>query len=222
MTDKATAIIRRLSSAFRQDIESNNYKIARIPADELDELKGILRKIQYSHYLDTAEGQSLDNIAELMELSRDGLSDADFRAMIGSTAVFRMSNGTLEDIKNVVSVLSGVDIDKITIMESYEDNAFSIRIEQPPKSDFTLTSFNKNVNSTKAAGVQYLQDILTIVLTPSLLESHVTREGAAWTIGKVVVIKYDEFIFGNSMFGECIFGNPCELHRTIPGTITVT
>ncbi|MBN2734705.1 MAG: hypothetical protein JXQ82_07615 [Methanomicrobiaceae archaeon] len=221
MTDRVTAIIRRLSSAFRQDTESNNYKITRMPADELDELENILEDIRDAHLLDYATGQSLDYIADLLELSREGLSDADFRALIGSTVVFRMSNGTLDDIKNVVSVLSGVDTNKITIVESDDDNAFSIRIEESPSASFTLTSFNKNINSTKAAGVKYLHECLIIYLA-ALWERHIADNDGTATHSTATLLCQSEFIFGNSYFGDATFGDPCETHRSLPGEATLT
>lgn len=220
MTDRAAAILRRLSSAFRQDRDSNNYRIVRIQADELDEISAVIEDIVQAHNLEFSSGRSLDYLAELLELERNGLSDDDFRALIAATAVFRRSSGTIADIKNVVSSITGVPEDGIAIHED-GDTSFSIELQSPNQNPFSLTIFNQNVNDAKAAGVKYLADDLVMTLTPGIWISLVTREGAAWVVGKIMILGTSKYIFGNSEFGEATFGDPCMTCRTTSGTLTV-
>lgn len=220
MTDRAITIIRRLSSAFRQDIDSNNYKLAKIKADELDVINTAIVDIREAHILEAASGKSLGYLADLLELERESLSDDDFRSLIAATAVYRRSNGTIADIKNVVSWVTGVPIEDIVLHED-GDTSFAVELQSPNLKILSIALLTEKICDAKAAGVEYLADELRMILTPTIWISLVTRKGAAWTIGKVLILGTSEYLFGNSEFGEATFGDPCMTCRTISGTITV-
>ncbi|ADN36213.1 hypothetical protein Mpet_1454 [Methanolacinia petrolearia DSM 11571] len=213
MTGRAVSILRRLSSAFRQDTESNNYKLIKINADELDEIDAVIDEIIRAHNLEHSSGQSLDFLAELLELERNERSDDDFRSLIAATAVFRKSNGTIADIKNVVSLITGVSTDDIVVHED-GGNSFSIELKSINLNAFSLTIFNENVDKTRAAGVKYLAEDLVMILN-SLWEVHRTREGG------LIYIRTSSFQYGLSTFGEAPYGDPCESHLVSPGSVTM-
>lgn len=228
MTGRAVSILRRLSSAFRQDTESNNYKLIKINADELDEIDAVIDEIIKAHNPEHSSGQSLDFLAEFLELERSGRSDDDFRALIAATAVFRKSNGTIADIKNVVSLITGVPADDIVVHENYgygldpygssygdpTGTSFSIELKSINRNAFSLTIFNENVDKTRAAGVKYLAEDLVMILN-SLWEVHRTREGG------LIYIRTSSFQYGLSTFGEALYGDPCESHLVSPGSVTM-
>ncbi|WP_157198961.1 phage tail protein [Methanolacinia paynteri] len=213
MTGRAFSVLRRLSSAFRQDTESNNYKLVKINADELDEIDAVIDDIIQAHNLEHSSGQSLDFLAELLELERNERSDDDFRALIAATAVFRKSNGTIADIKNVISLITGVPAGDIIVHE-VGDNSFSIELKSINRNAFSLTIFNENVDKTRAAGVKYLAEDLVMILN-DLWEVHRTREGG------LIYIRTSSFQYGLSTFGEALYGDPCENHLVSPGTVTL-
>jgi len=212
--DRATDIIRRLSSAFRQDKESNNYKIIKVQADEMDEVATVIEDLVQAHNIELASGASLNSLAELLELERDGLSDNDFRALIAATAVFRRSNGTIADIKNVVSSITGVPVEDIVIHED-GNTSFSIEMSSPNQKAFSFEILVDNIVAAKAAGVAFLADETTIVLTISY-EEHSARPG-----NQLSVVSSDHR-YGIGEYGADMYGNPCEIHSAEPGTLTPT
>lgn len=213
-------MIRRLPSAYRTDTDSNNYKLIQIQAADLDKLSEIIGAVENAHCGESAIGKSLDYLGNLFEIKRDGLSDDDYRSLLLTSSIYRQANGTIDDIKKVVSQVTGISVSDVELVESTTEPAFSIIISATPQTIHSLTSFNKLVNQTRSAGVKYLQDSLLIILTPALWESHVTRKGACWTIGILILLKYSEFVYGLSYFGDATFGDPCERHSTSAGTLT--
>lgn len=211
MIDRATTILRRLSSAFRQDAESNNYKLLKIHAEELDEIDSVIGDIIEAHNVEYSSGESLDLLAELLELERGELSDDDFRATIEATSVFRRSNGTIDDIKNLVSSITGVPVEKISITEPGE-TSFSIILEIPNEKSFSIPLLTEKVCDAKAAGVKYLStDLITILNRIS--EIHRTLPGSR------IIRRTSEFQYGLSIYGEGTYGDPCELHTPLKGTV---
>lgn len=52
-------MIKLLSTAFRKDPDSNNYKIIAIIASGFDELERVLEDVRKAHFVETAQGNHL-------------------------------------------------------------------------------------------------------------------------------------------------------------------
>ncbi len=95
----ADRLIKLLSTAFRKDPDSNNYKLISIIADRFDELENVLEDVRKSHFVETAQGISLDYIAKLFNMHRwKDESDDDFRTRIQAKIQTCLSCGTKSDI----------------------------------------------------------------------------------------------------------------------------
>ena len=95
----ADRLIRLLSTAFRRDPDSNNYKLISIIADRFDKLENVLEDVRKSHFVETAQGISLDYIAKLFNMHRwKDESDDDFRTRIQAKMRTCLSCGTKSDL----------------------------------------------------------------------------------------------------------------------------
>jgi len=112
----ADRLIRLLSTAFSKDEDSNNYKIIAIIASGFDELENVLEDVRKVHFVETASGRSLDNIAKLFNVTRQqGETDEDLRVRLFVELRKYLSCGTKSDILQAVqfyAVLSDEDYDK--------------------------------------------------------------------------------------------------------------
>lgn len=231
MTATATIMLRRLSSAFRIDPESNNYKVMEISAGELDQISEVIDDIISSHSIDTATGRSLDLLGDLMGLERGGLSDDDFRTLISSTQAFRFSSGTVADIKNVVIFQTGVSEEDIQIVENPDDEAatFALILLVPNISGFSVSELASQINSARAVGVKFFEDQIQITLNTVVTVHRATLPGYGGqgygtggyghSLFKMTRLATSEHQYGLSIYGESTYGDPCETHSTSPGTL---
>lgn len=221
----------RLSSAFRKDQESNNYKILQVQAEELGQLAEVMEDIISSQILETATGESLDHLAALIDLDRNGLSDDDFRNLIATTQLFRPSNGTLSDIKTVVTYYTGVSDEDILILENPDDlpATFALVLEVPNVKEFSVAELIEYIQTAKAAGIRFLDDQIQIILNPTFETHKASLPGYGYSgygvggYGHSTFLMSrqltSEYLYGCTVYGEAVYGDPCEVHTTEAGTL---
>lgn len=102
----------------------DNAAVAALIADELagaewgiQELEGEFQKLADLRALATAYGEQLDRLGELLGITRDGVSDAEYRVLLAWKAAVNVSNGTVEDILRMASTIEQVT--KIELLETF-------------------------------------------------------------------------------------------------------
>jgi len=126
----ADRLIKLLSTAFRKDPGSNNYKIIAIIATGFDELEKVLEDIKNAHFVETAQGKSLDYIAKLFNVTRQqGESDEDLRARLFVEFKKYLSCGTKDDILQVVKFYAKLRDEDYRNIPFMPDNLFILEPE---------------------------------------------------------------------------------------------
>lgn len=108
---------------------SNTYKLVRALTSQADRIDDEIDKIRQSHHIDTATGEALDRIGELVQLTRkSNESDEKFRARI--KVQFRVGNigTTFDEFSEFSSVLLNTDIDNIEYIFNYENRPATVQI----------------------------------------------------------------------------------------------
>jgi len=126
----ADRLIKLLSTAFRKDPDSNNYKIIAITATGFDELEKVLEDIKNAHFVETAQGKSLDYIAKLFNVTRQqGESDEDLRARLFVEFKKYLSCGTKDDILQVIKFYTKLRNEDYRNIPFIPDNLFILEPE---------------------------------------------------------------------------------------------
>lgn len=158
INENTKKIIRHMPK-FLQD-GSNLIDLTNSVAQELEFSLKYLDDTKTQIQLSTATGIQLDSLAQLLNLTRiTSEIDEDFRARILSHFNLSTSSGTVVEIKNVISALTGVSEEDITITEVKPGIIF---IETFVGSNIGLvdTIFD-SVDKTKAAGIYVFIDVST-------------------------------------------------------------
>jgi len=130
MSESVKKMLKLLSTAFRKDPDSNNYKIIAIIASGFDELKKVLEDVRKAHFVETASGKSLDYIAKLFNVTRQqGESDEDLRARLFVEFKKYLSCGTKDDILQVVKFYAKLRDDDYRNIPFIPDNLFILEPE---------------------------------------------------------------------------------------------
>jgi len=149
-------LVRRLSSAYRREQGSNNYKLLSIPAQELDQLEQEMQNVLSAHHVDTATGKSLDRIGELVMVRRNpGESDTDYRNRIKSEWPARASDSTKQAIIYALTTILGVSETKLNIVEDFANSPAHFKLEVASDVSDKESKIIEIVNRTKAAGVSW-------------------------------------------------------------------
>ena len=153
-------LIKRLSSAYKKESTSNNYKILEIPASEFDIVEIEIDNVKDAHFVDSAFGTSLERIGSLLKVFRnEGESDASYRARIKSEVPNFVGGGTIDSIRTALANLLGLDKSKITITEDFpaEPAHFVVGVDfseetggPQPESDMEAT-----IDRTRGAGISH-------------------------------------------------------------------
>jgi len=160
----------RLPSAFRRGRETVTYRTLAVTADEMNALQETLARVVDAHHILRATGASLDAIGALFSCSRELFeTDDDYRSRILGAQAQRLSCGTVQDIKTIVSRVTGCPAEQVEILErqAYDpDASFRIRLAGENTLPFSLAILEDQVNRGKAAGVAFNINQTTIDLTP--------------------------------------------------------
>jgi hypothetical protein len=112
---------------------------------QLDDLEIALFEIRDLFYLSTAVGVQLDVIGRIFNVERQGLSDEDYRKLIGARASIRTS-GEPESIITILKVIDGATF--VTYIPAYPAIPAAFYLI----TDATITQ--ENLNLISPAGVQ--------------------------------------------------------------------
>lgn len=214
---RAKEMLSRLSTAFRKDEDSNNYKVLSVIAEEFDEIEQVIEQLRNSRFVEIATGKSLDYIAKLFNLTRKSEeTDEEIRGRLQVELQKYMNYGTLNDILNVIKYFTGLEDKDIKIVEapdailgygqgSFGNNVFTspkatLRAEllEEPALQLNLKAFYNAIEAVKAAGVYFQQDetVLWFILPQARTfgESETT-----WLITTPLGFGYDKF--GEKQYG---------------------
>jgi hypothetical protein len=114
-------------------------------------------------YLDFAHGRQLEHIGEEVDIERwDDESDDSLRRRVQAAFRAIISGGTIDDIRNSVAELIGVDLeenpDAVEIVETFEEPAhFDVEIDEDAleETDIPDDYVDEHIRQMKAAGVVY-------------------------------------------------------------------
>lgn len=160
----------RLPSAFRRGRDTTTYQTLAVTADEMDALQETLARVVDAHHVLRATGASLDAIGAIFSCSRELFeTDVDYRSRILGAQAHRLSCGTVQDIKTIVSRVTGVPEEEVEVLERQPGDpsaSFRLRLAGENTLPFSLAILEDQVKRGKAAGVAFDVNKTTIVLTP--------------------------------------------------------
>lgn len=109
-------------------------ELVRILAEEVQEIEDALWQIAQDD-VDSAIGVQLDGFGEIVGAEREGLSDANYRALIRATIRANRSEGTTPDLYSIVTAATGSTATGQARLEFYPPAGFILEILTPPAFD---------------------------------------------------------------------------------------
>lgn len=165
----ADELIKLLSTAFRKEQESNNYKLLKVADSGYTNVEQTLRDVKNAHFTDFASGKSLDLIASLLNIKRKvNESDKIFRARI-KLAFSKITNtATINVLKEVIAAAIATKTDRIKIKDCYDVEPATfvvwVWLQDLNAAGITLEDFRELIKTVKPAGVRvqaFLQGTFT-------------------------------------------------------------
>lgn len=152
-------LIKLLSTAFRKDKDSNNYKLLSVVDSEFSNIEQTINDIKNAHFVDYASGKSLDYIASLFNVRRKlNETDEHFRARIKFAFAKITNMATLNDIKEIIAAALKTKTNRIVVRDKYsiEPALFEIWLwlQDLTAAGLTLDEFQELVKAIKPAGVR--------------------------------------------------------------------
>lgn len=98
---------------------------------ELDNVDDAIQEAINSKFIDTASGDSLDEIGKLFGQTigkRRGRSDTQYRIYLKSVVQSFISRGTVNGIKLAVSAATDIPLENVTINEDFENNEYEVEV----------------------------------------------------------------------------------------------
>jgi len=96
--------------------------------EQLRTIEDELEKVIEGKFVDSAEGQELDEIGKLFGTlgKRNGRTDTQYRIFLKSVVQSFVSRGTVNGVKLAISAATDVPLDDITINEDFEQNEYEV------------------------------------------------------------------------------------------------
>jgi len=152
-------LINRLTDVYDRTIGSNIHKTLYIPGEQIGIEQYLLMQAVNSHYIKCAYGESLDNLAGLLNLTREtGETDEQFRARILAKMPGYVGGGTRVSIKKAISEFLGISEDDVYVIDeylvtgNYGHFTVAIDIAVTPGVGQTYARIVQLINEIKAAG----------------------------------------------------------------------
>lgn len=152
-------LIKLLSTAYRKDPNSNNYKLLKILDSEFQNIERAINDLKDAHFVDFAEGKSLEYIASLFNIRRQqNETDDHFRVRI-KLAFSKISNmASINDIKEIVAAALQTKTSRVKVKDRYDfEPAFFelwIWLQDLNNAGLTLDDFQELIGVIKPAGVK--------------------------------------------------------------------
>ncbi len=154
--------------------------LARILAEEMHEIEDALYALIVERALNNAIGASLDQWGAVVGEARDGLPDETYRKFIGARILINLSNGEINRLTQILSILVGV---LPIFYQPHYPAAYALEYLVPVTQTTTTPAQRAGIASrmleATAAGVEI--DTITEATHGFLSWSEVTGdEGAGW------------------------------------------
>lgn len=131
-------VFNRLPDNYSREGQVNNVKLHKIVYEELEEIKKAFEDIKFNHDIDNATGKTLDLIGgNVLQYRGIGEDDELYRLMIKTKVIANLSQGDIETINEVATVLLGenyVGVRETWGMYEYDNEPAGLVIELRPKS----------------------------------------------------------------------------------------
>ena len=152
-------IKRFFTSNYDKRPTSNVSKVISIISDELTELIDLYTRIEDYNDVDKAEGVALDTIGANIGQYRGEVRDEVYRALIKTKILRNRSDGTLNDIVEVLSLALDVEPSDIIMREDEQSalpniNVLTVPIDALNRRGMTASQLGQLVNSMVVAGVK--------------------------------------------------------------------
>ncbi len=116
MTENIDFISKLPADIYRSSDGSNNYKIWKLFASQMDELKLIFESLEVLFDISNSAGITLDVISNLLQKERAGYSDSEFQQILSRGFQADSQGGTIEVLNNLCSSVAG---DKFLYIEEF-------------------------------------------------------------------------------------------------------
>lgn len=169
---KIDELVPVLSTAFRKEQDTNNYKLLGTVLRELEivgygdngygqppwggGLEDVLRLVKEAHWIDYATDTSLEHIAQLFNITRDaGETNEHFRMRIKLQYQKYVSHATIDEIRRICAMILYTTTSRVLIEDDYPA-AFGMTIHQQDlaASAISLADFQVLIGEIKPAAVQ--------------------------------------------------------------------
>ncbi len=130
-------VFNRLPDNYSREGQINNAKLHQIIYREYEEIRNVFEDIRLSHDIDNAKGKTLDYIGKNV-LQYRGIEEDDelYRLMIKTKIIANLSQGDIETINEVATVLLGdsyVGIKETWSLDEYNYEPAGLVIDLKPK-----------------------------------------------------------------------------------------
>lgn len=155
-------MINLLTDNYNKSPSSNIGKLFKLIADELQEVRSNLEKIEEYRDVDKATGHTLDKIGGNVKQYRGASTDEIYRILIKSKIARNMSTGDINTIIRIVSQTINSDYSDIQIVEMYNDDespeAAAIKLLEIPLSKInevgmSSSQFGRMIERTLPGGI---------------------------------------------------------------------
>jgi len=155
----ADKLVKLLSTAFRKDPDSNNYKLLKVIDSEFSNLEQIINDVKNAHFVDHATGKSLEYIASLFTVRRKlNETDDHFRARIKLTFSKISNTATINNIKEVVAAALNTETSRVRVRDRYDMEPAMVEVwiwlQDLNAAGLTLNEFKELLKIVKPAGVR--------------------------------------------------------------------
>ena len=144
-----------LSTAFRKDKDSNVCKLLKIIENRFNSLENTAENIRSSHWVNFAQGKSLDYIASLFNLLRlKDESDDEFRARIKIKLSKIKESATINEIKEITAAVLNTTTMRVQIKDDPPANfEMKVWLQDLNNAGITAEQLKSLLKAIKPAGV---------------------------------------------------------------------
>lgn len=144
-----------LPDIFNKQDDTITAKIIKIFAEQLDEVRATLDKIELWRSVDNAEGVVLDFIGQAFNQSREGTLDTEYRILIKSKILRDRSDGTINTLIKNIAFLLGQNESDVLIKSMWEQGQSATLYAELELGETKLTveRYAEIFNSITSAGV---------------------------------------------------------------------
>lgn len=168
-------MLKRLTSNYSKDKDSNVYKLFSMISVETETLKETFEKIRSWQGIDNAEGTTLDLIGEDVIEKRKGRSDEEYRPMLKFRMSVNRGNADINGVNTAINSITGGKL--IAIEDSHKGEPASVLVRLV---EYDINTPYEKIDKILAAGVRvYMRAEKTIGDELHLASATLTGEEVA-------------------------------------------